>query len=119
MNILFQFGWPQVLLLLIGLVGLWLFITAGLYLLSPVTFLSETEKERYRRTGHFPRRRFKVTHGFGGLLLIAVAVSLLWSHLPGLQLYRINRRDRSSAYPGNAQRKCRTLLISAEASKVC
>jgi hypothetical protein len=78
MNVPFQFGWPQVLLLLIGLVGLWLCITAGLGLLSPGMFLNEDEKERYRRTGHLPRRRFKVTRGLSGLMLIAVAVSLLW-----------------------------------------
>jgi hypothetical protein len=78
MTIPFQFGWPQVLLLLIGLAGLWLCITAGLGLLSPGRFLSEDEKERYSRTGHLPRRRFKVTRGFSGLVLLAVAISLLW-----------------------------------------
>jgi hypothetical protein len=78
MNVPFQFAWPQVLLLLIGLVGLWLCITAGLGLLSPGRFLSEDEKERYRRTGHLPRRRFKVTRGFSGLVPLAVAISLLW-----------------------------------------
>ncbi len=78
MIIPFQFGWPQILLLLIGLTGLWLCITAGLGLLSPGRFLSEDEKERFRRTGHLPRRRFKVTRGLSGLVLLAVAVSLLW-----------------------------------------
>jgi hypothetical protein len=78
MNIPLQFGWPQILLILIGLVGLWLCITAGLGLLSPSTFLSEDEKERYRRTGHLLRRRVKVTRGLSGIVLIAVAVSLLW-----------------------------------------
>ncbi len=78
MNIPLQFGWPQVILLLIGLVGLWLFITAGLGILSPGSFLSEDEKERYNRTGRKPRRRFKVTRGLSGIVLLAVAVSLLW-----------------------------------------
>lgn len=78
MNIPLQFGWPQVILLLIGLVGLGLFITAGLGLLSPGSFLSEEEKERYYRTGLKPRRRFKVTRGLSGIVLLAVAVSLLW-----------------------------------------
>ena len=77
MNIPFQFGWPQILLILIGLVGLWLFITAAVRLFSPVKFLNEEEKERYRRTGRFPRR-FKITHGLSGIVLIAVAVSFLW-----------------------------------------
>jgi hypothetical protein len=78
MNIPFQFGWPQVLLLLIGLAGLWLCITASLGLLSPRRFFSEDEKERYRRTGYLPRRRFKLTRGLSGLVLLAVAISLLW-----------------------------------------
>ena len=78
MNIPFQFGWPQILLILIGLVGLWLFITAGLGLLSPGRFLSESEKERYNRTGYLPRRHFKVWRGLSGILLLAVAISLLW-----------------------------------------
>jgi len=78
MNIPFQFGWPQVILLLIGLVGLWLFITAGLGLLSPGRFLSKDEKEHSYRTGHVPQRRFKLARGLSGLVLLAVAVSLLW-----------------------------------------
>jgi hypothetical protein len=78
MTIPFQFGWPQILLLLMGLVGLWLCITASLGLLNPSGFLSEDEKERYRRTGHVPRRRFKMTRGFSGFVLLTVAVSLLW-----------------------------------------
>ena len=78
MHIPFQFGWPQVLLLLIGLVGLWLFLTAVLGLLSPGKSLSEDDKERYYRTGLLPRRHFKLMRGLSGLVLLAVAVSLLW-----------------------------------------
>jgi hypothetical protein len=78
MNIPIQIGWPQLILLLIGLAGLWLFITAGLGLLNPGRHLSEEEKEYYRRTGNVPRRRFKVWRGLSGILLLAVAISLLW-----------------------------------------
>ena len=78
MNIPIQIGWLQVILLLIGLAGLWLFITAGLGLLNPGKFSSADEKERYSRTGYAPRRRFKVWRGLSGILLLAVAVSLLW-----------------------------------------
>lgn len=78
MHIPFQFGLPQVLLLLIGLVGLWLCLTACLGLLSQGKSLSEDEKERYYRTGFLPRRHFKVIRGLSGLALLAVAVSLLW-----------------------------------------
>ena len=71
MNIPIQIGWPQLILLLIGLAGLWLFITAGLGLLNPGRHLSEEEKEYYRRTGNVPRRRFKVWRGLSGILLLA------------------------------------------------
>src|SRR5712692_9283081 len=78
MNIPFQIGWPQVLLIIIGLVGLWLFITAGVGLLSPRSSMGEDEKERYARTGYLPRRGFRVISGLSGIVLLAVAVSLLW-----------------------------------------
>ncbi len=78
MQIPFQFGLPQVLLLLIGIVGLWLCLTACLGLLRPQKSLSEGEKEYYHRTGLVPRRHFKVIRAVSGLLLLAVAVSLLW-----------------------------------------
>jgi hypothetical protein len=78
MNIPLQIGWPQVILLLIGLAGLWLFITAGWSLLNPGRFSSAEEKERYRRTGYAPRRRIKIWRGLSGILLLAVAISLLW-----------------------------------------
>jgi hypothetical protein len=77
MNIPIQIGWPQVILLLIGLAGLGLFITAGFGLLNPGRFLGKEEKERYR-TGHLPRRRFRVWRGLSGILLLTVAISLLW-----------------------------------------
>lgn len=79
MNIPFQIGWPQVLLIIIGLVGLWSFITAGVGLLSPRSSMGEDEKERYARTGYLPRRGFRVIRGLGGIVLLAVAISLLWA----------------------------------------
>lgn len=78
MNIPFQVGWPQVLLIIIGLVGLWLFITAGVGLLSPRSSMSEDEKEYYARRGYLPLRRFRVIRGLSGVVLLAVAISLLW-----------------------------------------
>src|SRR5437868_1516352 len=78
MNIPIQIGWPQLILLLIGIVGLWLFITAGIGILSPGRYLSEDAKERYRRTGYIPQRHFKLWRSLSGILLLAVAVSLLW-----------------------------------------
>jgi len=78
MHFPFQFGWTQVLLLLIGIVGLWLCLTACFGLLRPQKSLSEGEKEYYRRTGLVPRGHFKVIRALSGLLLLAVAISLLW-----------------------------------------
>ncbi len=78
MNIPIQIGWPQVILLIIGLVGLGLFISAGMSIFGPGRFLSEEAKERYRRTGYVPRRRFKFWRGLSGIVLLAVAISLLW-----------------------------------------
>ena len=79
MNIPIQIGWPQVLILLIGLVGLGLFISACVSILRSGRPLSEEEKEHYRRTGYIPRRRFKIWRGLGGIVLLAIAISLLWA----------------------------------------
>src|SRR5258707_7223062 len=78
MNTPFQFGWQQIVLILIGLAGLWLFITAAIGLLSPRSFMSEDDKDRYARTGRLPRRRFRAGLGLSGILLLAVVISLLW-----------------------------------------
>ncbi len=74
MNIPINFGWPQVLLIIIGLVGLWLFITTAMGLLSR----GRNDDEIYKRTGAWPRRRFRWGRGLSGIVLLAVAVSLLW-----------------------------------------
>ena len=78
MNIPFNFGLPQITMILIGLAGLWLFITAASGLLRRSGDMDEDEFERYKRTGVIPRRRFRFKRGISGILLIFVAVSLLW-----------------------------------------
>mgnify|MGYP001445133491 CR=1 FL=1 len=78
MNIPFSFGLPQIILILVGLVGLWLFITAAKDLLRRSKDMDEDEFERYKRTGVLSRRRFRFKRGISGILLIFVAVSLLW-----------------------------------------
>lgn len=78
MTIPFNFGWPQIILILIGLAGLWLFITAAKGLLRRSRDMNEDEFERYKRTGILPRRRYRFKRGISGILLIFVAVSLLW-----------------------------------------
>lgn len=82
MTIPFQFGVPQVILLLIAFCGFALFVYAAHSLLrgeKRYTHLSEEEKEIYRRHGRLPRRRrLRWQHGTGGILLLFVSVSLLW-----------------------------------------
>ncbi len=81
MHIPFQFGFPQILLILIGLAGLWLFILAALELIRGHDIherKEEAEKAGYgfiRRKFH---RRLRWGRGLSGILLIAIAVSLLW-----------------------------------------
>src|SRR5205085_6175034 len=76
-----QIGLPQIILLLIALVGLWLFISAAMGLLR--RHETREEKEALAKQGYrFPRiwrpRRFLFGRGIGGILLIVVAISLLW-----------------------------------------
>jgi hypothetical protein len=78
MTIPLQVGWPQALFILIGLVGLWLFISAVMALLSPRRYITEDEKEAYRETRKLPRRRLRWKRGVSGIVLVALALSLLW-----------------------------------------
>lgn len=81
MHIPFQFGFPQILLIIIGLVGLWLFITAALSLMRGHEI--HEHKEEAAKAGYgFVRRRFQRRlrwgRGLSGILMIAIAISLLW-----------------------------------------
>lgn len=82
MNIPFQFGLPQIILLLIAFCGFALFVYAAHSLLRGEKLYrlrSEEEKEMYRRHGRLPRRRrLRWQHGIGGILLLFIAISLLW-----------------------------------------
>src|SRR5260370_17377227 len=40
--------------------------------------MSEDDKDHYARTGRLPRRRFRFKRGLSGIVLLAVAISLLW-----------------------------------------
>ena len=81
MHIPFQFGLPQIILIIIGLVGLWLFITAALELIRVHEIHERKEEEEKAKYG-FVRRRFRrrirAGRGLGGILLMAIAISLLW-----------------------------------------
>ncbi|GAC1566828.1 MAG: hypothetical protein NVS3B14_10950 [Ktedonobacteraceae bacterium] len=80
MTVPFQFGLPQIILIIIGLLGLWLFIRAALALIrgyeiheEKAEYIDENAKPHWRR-----HRRVLWKSGLGGVLLVAIAVSLLW-----------------------------------------
>ncbi len=81
MNFPVQIGLPQIILFIVALIGLWLFITAaaGLVRRREIHELKEEVMrtgERYPRRWGFGRLRWK--RGISGILLLAIAVSLLW-----------------------------------------
>jgi len=82
MNIPFQFGLPQIILLLIAICGFILFVYAAHSLLrgeKRYKHLNDEEKEIYRTHGRLPRRRrLRWQHGLGGILLLFLSISLLW-----------------------------------------
>src|SRR5437660_11807109 len=82
MNFPIQFGLPQFVLLLIAVGGLVLFVHAGHSLIRGEKHygrMNAEEKEIYYRHGRLPRRRrLRLSRGLGGVLLLALAVSLLW-----------------------------------------
>lgn len=86
MNFPIQFGAPQIILLLIALGGFALFVHAAHSLLRGEKHYNQKywtaeEKEAYYESNHrrLPRRRhLRLRRGLSGVLLIAVATSLLW-----------------------------------------
>ncbi|HEX7737261.1 MAG TPA: hypothetical protein VF458_20615 [Ktedonobacteraceae bacterium] len=82
MNIPFQFGLPQIILLLVAICGFLLFVYAAHSLIRGEKLYklrSEEEKEMYRQRGRLPRRRrLRWQHGISGILLLFIAISLLW-----------------------------------------
>jgi hypothetical protein len=81
MHIPFQFGFPQIILILIGLGGLWLFILAAFELIRGYEIherKEEAEKAGFRIPGRKFRRRLRWGRGLSGILLLAIAISLLW-----------------------------------------
>ncbi len=82
MNIPFQFGLPQIILILIGICGFLLFVYAAHSLIRGEKLYklrTEEEKEMYQRHGRLPRRRrLRWQHGISGIVLLFIAISLLW-----------------------------------------
>ncbi len=81
MTIPITFGWPQVILFIIGLVGLVLLISMITSLIfGEVIEQEEDEREGARRPRKYARRRrLKAGRGLSGIVLLLIAVALLWA----------------------------------------
>ncbi len=81
MTIPITFGLPQVILLIIGFVGLVLLISmiTGLVIGQEIEREEEDEEGRFRGRKYIRRRRFKWGRGLGGVIMLLIAVSLLWA----------------------------------------
>jgi len=81
MTIPLSFGWPQVILFIIGLVGLVLLIS----MITSLIIGEEIEREEEDREGtrrirkYARRRRFRAGRGLSGIILLLIAISLLWA----------------------------------------
>lgn len=83
MNVPIILGVPQIILLILGLLGLGLLISSLMSLVSLSRHQAYSEEqggEEYRRKfGRYRHRHhFRWGHGISGLLLVLVAVCLLW-----------------------------------------
>ena len=83
MNIPIQFGWPQVILFVVALVGLVLLISmiTGIIIGEEIERAEDaSEDARVRGSRKYTRRRrVRAGRGATGILLILLAVSLLWA----------------------------------------
>jgi hypothetical protein len=68
-------GWPQLILLLVAVLGIGLLISAlmGVTRVQTESFVDTNGRPVYHR-----RRRFGVGRALGGVVLVALSVSLLW-----------------------------------------
>ncbi len=92
MNIPFTFGWPQVILLIIGIVGLGLLISATMGLSRRYNRRWRDKEEREmrgeereeeerkfgRERGYRHHRHFRWGRGIAGVILVLLALSILW-----------------------------------------
>jgi len=80
MTVPITFGLPQVILFIIGLVGLILLISMLTSLIIGEEMEREEEdREGTRRRKYIRQRRFKAGRGLSGIILLLIAISLLWT----------------------------------------
>src|SRR5581483_7942534 len=68
-------GWPQLILFLVAILGLGLLVSS---LMEATRTRSGDFVDTNGRPVHHRRRRFGVGRALGGVVLVALAVSLLW-----------------------------------------
>src|SRR5690348_6773360 len=79
MTIPYSFGWPQIFVLLVLIIGLGLLITSIVELRRPPMehYIDEQGRHVHMRRRH-RRLRFRPGRGAGGVLLMILALCLLW-----------------------------------------
>ncbi len=81
MTIPIQIGLPQLILFILGLVGLGLLISSGMSLAGRRydDFEDEEEARKFGRPRYYRHhRRFRWGRGISGIVLLLIAISLLW-----------------------------------------
>ncbi|GAC1343195.1 MAG: hypothetical protein NVSMB27_02870 [Ktedonobacteraceae bacterium] len=82
MTIPIQVGWPQVLIFIVGIIGLGLLISTAIGMSGRYRgrYREDEEEERkFGRRRYFRHRRhFRSWRGISGVVLLLVAISLLW-----------------------------------------
>jgi hypothetical protein len=87
MNIPIIFGWQQIILLIVGLVGVWLLASMGVSLIRRDYWHKHAEGNEFQKHGwhepghprlHRHHRPVRWRRGITGILLLLLASSLLW-----------------------------------------
>src|SRR2546425_1226761 len=82
MTIPIQIGLPQLILFIIGLIGLGLLISSAMSVRSRSRYWNFKDEEEARKFGrpqlHRYHRRFRWGRGISGIVLLLIAISLLW-----------------------------------------
>jgi hypothetical protein len=78
MNMPITIGLPQLVLLILTIIGLALLISSLMSLFRRRAYYEDVEDEKYKFAKRYYRHHFRWARGFLGLILLLVAVCLLW-----------------------------------------